>query len=65
MKTPPQSFFTLNGIKTSQEALRVCGMQPELAAHLMLQCNALKQTIILRAGIPPVYNSCYAHKLVV
>lgn len=56
MKTPPQSFFTLNGIKTSQEALRICGMQPELAAHLMLQCNALNQTIILRAGIPPVYN---------
>ena len=47
---------TINGLKTSKEAIMASGMQLELAAHLMLQCSSLQKSIILRAGIPPVYN---------
>ena len=44
------------GLKSSVEAMKASGMQPELAAHLILQCQSLHQCLILRAGSPPVYN---------
>lgn len=43
-------------LKVSTDAMMQCGIQPELAAHLMLQGQAMKTIIILRAGSPPVYN---------
>ncbi len=46
----------LGGMKTGSAAMKACGMQPELATHLMLQSKALGINIILRAGSPPVYN---------
>lgn len=55
-------YDSIPGLKKSTDALKACGMQPELAAHLMLQCQALNQCIILRAGSPPVYNQKRAPK---
>ena len=44
------------GLETGTSALKACGMQQELAAHLAMQCSAMGVIIILRAGSPPVYN---------
>ena len=46
----------LDGLKINQSAMSACGMQPEFAAHLMQQCNAMGVSVVLRAGSPPVYN---------
>jgi hypothetical protein len=46
----------IDGVKTSTDAMKACGMQPELASHLALQNKSLGISIILRAGSPPVYN---------
>jgi hypothetical protein len=53
---PMKALTSVEGLKSSTEAMIACGMQPELAAHLMLQCQSMKTSIILRAGAPPVYN---------
>jgi len=50
------ALTSVSGLKSSTAAMEACGMQPELAAHLMLQCHSLGTCIILRAGSPPVYN---------
>jgi hypothetical protein len=43
-------------LKSGRDAMTASGMQPELAAHLMLQCASMGASIVLRAGSPPVYN---------
>ena len=47
---------SVHGVKSGSSAMRACGMQPVLAAHLMLQCRSMDVNLILRAGAPPVYN---------
>ena len=46
----------IDGVKLGTDAMIASGMQPEFAAHLQLQNQALGISIILRAGSPPVYN---------
>ncbi len=56
MKKESEVFANNPGVKRSTAAMMACGMQPELAAHMALQCNILGVPLILRAGSPPVYN---------
>ena len=48
--------FRVKGVFYGIRAMTKAGIQPEFAAHNIIQAAALKSAVILRAGDPPQYN---------